>query len=435
MSRLQERCPDVSVQEVAASEPAASYSLKTPHLELVSTSPDLNPSHDVEPRLLPETSDRPIQAEAYTKFESNTARDDAILAVVEKYKHHPQAERIALRYRIMKGAPSAEAEDDPEDIEERYMREIRQYKLLTPADEVELFSHVETGLALYQELDGNLEDVSPDQERTFIKLAAAHKIAYTSNLRLAVSIARSYDSYKMLPFLDLVQEGNLGLAVAVRRFDISKGYKFSTYATPWIRQHITRAIADKGRAIRLPKNIHERWSAMRGHALRLEDELSHKPTAEEIAAAARMELSEVEKLQRIGARYLLSLNMEVGEDEDELGDLLADSNTIDAEIEKFSNEEEISEIFQHSSLDIRDLVILSLRHGVYVKSLARASVNTAQGKKRYTEIIKQMTTAKGLTQAVVGKIFELSSDRISDIEAAALKQLQKDVRALRRRAS
>jgi RNA polymerase primary sigma factor len=182
-----------------------------------------------------------------------------------------------------------------------YLNEIGKVRLLTAAEEVELAMQIEAG--------------SEPARRHLIE----------ANLRLVVSVARRYTS-SGLPLLDLVQEGNIGLMRAVEKFDYRRGFKFSTYATWWIRQAISRAVADKARTIRLPVHVGERHSQLLRITRTLTQELGREPTEEEVAAAAGLKVEQVRTL-RTAAREPVSLDLPIGdEDGGRLGDLVEDAN-------------------------------------------------------------------------------------------------------------
>jgi RNA polymerase primary sigma factor len=181
-----------------------------------------------------------------------------------------------------------------------FLNEIGRYPLLTAADEVALAKRVERGDA------------------------AAKEQMINSNLRLVVHVAKRYRGHGV-PFGDLIQDGVIGLNRAVEKFDYRKGFKFSTYATWWIRQAVQRSIAGQSRTIRVPTHVHERRQTLQRHARKLEPELGRPATHEELAKASGLALKHVEEALSV-AEARASLNTPVGEDDGELGDLFADEN-------------------------------------------------------------------------------------------------------------
>ena len=260
--------------------------------------------------------------------------------------------------------------DDPVRM---YLKEIGKVPLLTPEEEVDLATRMADG------------DEVAKQRMT------------EANLRLVVSIAKRYVGRGML-FLDLIQEGNLGLIKAVEKFDYTKGYKFSTYATWWIRQAITRAIADQARTIRIPVHMVETINKTIRVSRQLLQELGHDPTAEEIAEEMDMPVDKVRDILKI-AQEPVSLETPIGEEEDShLGDFIPDEDASEpAEAASFSLlREQLEEVLD--TLAPREKKVLELRFGI------------VDGRTRTLE--------------EVGKEFNVTRERIRQIEAKALRKLR-----------
>ncbi|MCR4869171.1 MAG: RNA polymerase sigma factor RpoD [Lachnospiraceae bacterium] len=260
-----------------------------------------------------------------------------------------------------------------EDPVRMYLKEIGKVPLLTADEEIELAKRMEEG----------------DQE-------AKKKLA-EANLRLVVSIAKRYVGRGML-FLDLIQEGNLGLIKAVEKFDYSKGYKFSTYATWWIRQAITRAIADQARTIRIPVHMVETINKLIRVSRQLLQELGREPTPEEIAKEMDMPVERVREILKI-SQEPVSLETPIGEEEDShLGDFIQDDNVpVPADAATFTLlKEQLSEVL--STLTEREQKVLILRFG--------------------------LEDGRGRTLEEVGKEFNVTRERIRQIEAKALRKLR-----------
>ncbi len=254
-----------------------------------------------------------------------------------------------------------------------YLKEIGKISLLSLEEELELSHRVVEG----------------DED-------AKRKLA-ESNLRLVVSIAKRYVGRGML-FLDLIQEGNIGLMKAVDKFDSSKGYKFSTYATWWIRQAITRAIADQARTIRVPVHMVETINRMTRHQRQLTLELNREPTEEEIAERMKIPVEKVREIMKI-SQDPVSLDTPIGEEEDShLGDFIPDERSMSPE-EYATNEilkDEISTVLM--TLTDREEQVLKLRFGL-IDGTCR-------------------------TLEEVGQIFGVTRERIRQIEAKALRKLR-----------
>ena len=263
--------------------------------------------------------------------------------------------------------------DDPVKV---YLKEIGRVPLLTPDEETELALKIQAG--------------GPDGEKAKQRLSEA-------NLRLVVSIAKRYVGRGM-QFLDLIQEGNLGLIKAVEKFDHTKGFKFSTYATWWIRQAITRAIADQARTIRIPVHMVETINKVKKVSSQLLHEYGHDPSAEEIAERLEMPVDKVREIMRV-AQEPVSLETPIGEEEDShLGDFIPDDDApVPAEAASQTLlKEQLADVLK--TLTPREEKVLRLRFGL------------EDGRPRTLE--------------EVGKEFNVTRERIRQIEAKALRKLR-----------
>ena len=293
------------------------------------------------------------------------------------------------------------ADRDDEDLVRLYLTDIGQYPLLTKDDEVRLSQLIEDGARAALELEADGRSVSAARKRELRRSVRAGEDAersfVQSNLRLVVSIAKKYQA-SGLPLLDLVQEGNLGLMHAVEKFDWRKGFKFSTYATWWIRQAITRGIANTGRTIRLPVHAGDTLSRLQKARVRLESELGRPATLAELAVDLDLTVAQVTETMRYSAETL-SLSSPLREDGDaELGDLVADPNAespFDAAAVSLLPAE-IGRLL--SPLDDREREILKLRFG--------------------------LDCGEARTLEEVGEHFNLTRERIRQIEARAMSKLR-----------
>ena len=291
--------------------------------------------------------------------------------------------------------------DDPVRM---YLKEIGKVNLLSSDEEIELAQAMDAGNAAkaqLEELQSAGEEI-PAEVRAELDKAikrgerAKQRLA-EANLRLVVSIAKRYVGRGM-QFLDLIQEGNLGLIKAVEKFDYTKGYKFSTYATWWFRQAITRAIADQARTIRIPVHMVETINKVIRVSRQLLQELGHDPTPEEIAEEMSMPVERVREILKI-AQEPVSLETPIGEEEDShLGDFIADEDASEpAEAASFTLlKEQLVEVL--STLTPREEKVLKLRFGI------------EDGRTRTLE--------------EVGKEFNVTRERIRQIEAKALRKLR-----------
>ena len=296
--------------------------------------------------------------------------------------------------------------DDPVRM---YLKEIGKVNLLSPDEEIQLAQDMGAGDAAEEQwaeiekmrANGEEYALSPEEEAAIKKAikrgkAAKQRLA-EANLRLVVSIAKRYVGRGML-FLDLIQEGNLGLIKAVEKFDYTKGYKFSTYATWWIRQAITRAIADQARTIRIPVHMVETINKVIRVSRQLLQELGHDPTPEEIAAEMNMPVDKVREILKI-AQEPVSLETPIGEEEDShLGDFIPDEDASEpSEAASFTLlKEQLVDVL--GTLTPREEKVLKLRFGI------------EDGRTRTLE--------------EVGKEFNVTRERIRQIEAKALRKLR-----------
>ena len=292
-----------------------------------------------------------------------------------------------------------------------YLREIGQIDLLNTIQEIDLSRQVQDGLLADQKLKAHENGKLSLSEKEIEKCKEtvetgyqARDILIESNLRLVVSIAKRYLGRGM-QFQDLIQEGNMGLMKAVNKFDPQKGFKFSTYATWWIKQAITRAIADQARTIRVPVHMVETINKLVRTQRKLTQELHREPTSEELAAELKMSVEKVQNIQKI-AQEPVSMETPVGEEDDStLGDFIHDSDTLNP-LDYTINEayrEEIDTVLK--TLTPREEMVLRLRFGL------------ADGKPHTLE--------------EVGKEFHVTRERIRQIEAKAIRRLRHPTRQKR----
>jgi RNA polymerase primary sigma factor len=257
----------------------------------------------------------------------------------------------------------------PSDVDDLrlYLEAAGAEPLLTKEEEVELAMAIEHGKEAEQKLASGR--IRTERTRQRLKDAvrrarAARRRFILANLRLVVSIAKKYQG-QGLPLLDLIQEGNIGLMRGVELFDWRRGFKFSTYATWWIRQAITRAIADRGRQIRIPVHVHERIRKIRQTRERLAQRIGREPTPEEVAKATGLDVEQIEQLDAASRQEPRSLQEPVGDEDTELGDLISeveDESPLDA-VEEGLLREEIAGIVQ-AALEPLERDVVALRYGL-----------------------------------------------------------------------
>ena len=282
-----------------------------------------------------------------------------------------------------------------------YLKEICKVNLLTPEEELSLAKRMADGETAKEQLEEIGEEIDEDTKKQIDLLIAdgekAKKSLAEANLRLVVSIAKRYVGRGML-FLDLIQEGNLGLIKAVDKFDYTKGYKFSTYATWWIRQAITRAIADQARTIRIPVHMVETINKLVRVSRQLVQELGREPTPEELAKELNMPVDKVREISKI-SQEPVSLETPIGEEEDShLGDFIPDEDApAPSEAASFVLlKEQLGAVLE--TLSEREAKVLRLRFG--------------------------LDDGRARTLEEVGKEFDVTRERIRQIEAKALRKLR-----------
>ncbi|WP_086822829.1 sigma-70 family RNA polymerase sigma factor [Allokutzneria sp. NRRL B-24872] len=303
-----------------------------------------------------------------------------------------------------------DAQGPAADLVRVYLNGIGKTALLTAADEVELAKRIEAGVFAQHMLE-TAKSLAPQRKADLKALIRdghrAKNHLLEANLRLVVSLAKRYTGRGM-PLLDLIQEGNLGLIRAVEKFDYTKGFKFSTYATWWIRQAITRGMADQGRTIRLPVHLVEQVNKLARIKRDLHQQLGREATHEELAAESGLPQGKISDLLD-HARDPVSLDMPVGTEEDApLGDFIEDSDATDAESAVISTllQADLRRVL--STLDDREQHVIRLRYGL----------DDGQPK----------------TLDQIGRLFGLSRERVRQIEREVMSKLRQGERAEKLRA-
>ncbi|MBA2729666.1 MAG: sigma-70 family RNA polymerase sigma factor [Euzebyaceae bacterium] len=292
----------------------------------------------------------------------------------------------------------------PEDLLDLYFSELGKVRLLTAADEVRLAKTIEAGREAQDKLDAGATGDQDELERLAREGQMAFDHFVAANLRLVVSVAAQFSKRSTLDLGELIQEGNLGLLRAVEKFDWRRGYKFSTYATWWIRQAIQRGVAGSERTIRLPVALHDALVKVRAASARLESETGREPTIDELAKATRLTPAKVERALE-GDHSMTSLDRPVGYDSDasDLGEFVAIAD--DAPAEEVVERQFVEGLFQlaRDHLDDRSWYVLQRRYG--------------------------LDGEQALTLDALGRELGLSRESVRKIENQALSRLQQELGA------
>ncbi len=328
------------------------------------------------------------------------AQDEDSASFEEEDEDEEDGEDEEFRARARPKKPTKLSEISTEDSISLYLKEMALVPLLTAEQEVTLARQYEEGREAQKKLEEN-GDLSEEEKQRLYELVDQGEVARShmiqANTRLVVSIAKRYTG-QGVPFLDLIQEGNLGLIKAVEKFEYQRGHRFSTYATWWIRQAITRALADQGRVIRLPVHLSDRIRKVYKVAQQLEQDWGRQPTAEEIADEIDLPPHKVQWMLKVSQRPL-SLEKPVGEEEDsELGSFIPDEESPSPSDSAYQNllQDKMEEVL--STLTPRQARILRLRFGLH--------------------------DGRNYTLQEVGEKFDLTRERIRQIEHEALDRLR-----------
>ncbi len=342
------------------------------------------------------------------EVEEDVEQLDQVYAMLEVSGIAVRAEAEAVE-SVIEAVVEVEGPDldgiDSDDTISLYLREVSRIALLTADQEVDLSQRIERGVLAKDALVSE-ERLHANQRQELERVAAdgeaARQHLVRANSRLVIAMAKKYMN-QGVPFLDLIQEGNLGLMKAADKFDWRRGHKFSTYATWWVRQAITRALADQGRTIRVPVHMSDRIRRVYQTSRRLEQELGREPTLAEIAAEIGLTARKVERTIEI-ARRPLSLEKPVGEDQDsELGEFVEDEG--------------------------QDHPAEAAAHELLREDIERVLMSLSQREARVLELRYGLADGHAYTLKEVGEKFGLTRERIRQIENEALARLREPHRA------
>ncbi|SNR79435.1 RNA polymerase primary sigma factor [Actinacidiphila glaucinigra] len=386
----------VTVPAARVSEPVAALTVEVAPVHIQTLRPPAAPADDLLERV-PEQNHAAVHPEE-PAGEPDEAEAQARAEAAAEAGSDPDPESDPDPGPVRRAAD--EVAGPSADLFRQYLREIGRIPLLTAEEEVELARRVEAGLFAEEKLNGTQDPdsrLAVDLDRLVVLGRMAKRRLIEANLRLVVSVAKRYVG-RGLTMLDLVQEGNLGLIRAVEKFDYARGYKFSTYATWWIRQAMSRALADQARTIRVPVHVVELINRVVRVQRRLLQERGYEPTTEEVGAHLEISPERVSEVLRL-AQEPVSLHAPVGEEEDvALGDLIEDGDAA-SPVESASFlllREHLEAVL--STLGERERKVVQLRYGL------------ADGRPRTLEEI--------------GRIFGVTRERIRQIESKTLNKLR-----------
>jgi RNA polymerase primary sigma factor len=362
--------------------------------DILKAVPDLDDHPDELGEIVRTIEDAGISYEEISEQDENDFQEES-----EKETENPPLNSI---FNNTRSDTASSIEDlDTRDMIGMYLREASKVPLLNAEEEIELARRVEMGRMAQQELTrGNISASRIEDLRKMIEEGwAARDHLIRANARLVISVAKKYMN-RGLPFLDLIQEGNIGLMRAIKKYDYHRGYKFSTYATWWIRQAITRALSDHSRTIRLPAYIGDQANKMLREQHRLQQKLGRYPSTEELAQALNVPPAKVEQMMKV-VRPPVSLQEPVGDgdDDDRLDDFIEDQEALDPEEEALQRvlSGELQRVLD--ALPPRELRVLQLRFG--------------------------LNSGQALTLKEVGDKMGITRERARQLEAQALNHLRR----------
>ncbi len=355
----------------------------------------------------------------YEKDAGIHERDLPFVRLLHLYGNHPSV--IKEVEELKKGT----ATTDSTESASHYLMEMGQYGLIDFEELKLLFKSLDQAIDLLKSLDST-SGISPDDEQVLIDGTIAHRTIYLSNLRLVVHVAKQYPGKGAMTFQDLVQEGNIGLFKAISRFEVERGNQFSTYAINWVRQSITRAIADKNRAIRIPAHRHEQYRQL----LNIKTKLGGNPTTKELSDAMGIKQYDIMLLQCFGPDNIASLDEPIAEGGiTYLDTITADrlSEPPDSAIGQIADRDLINKMLADPDLNLTDheKIVLCLRYAIPIEAFEGVVFDIPHhGKLSYSDIMSRFSSADGLILEELGELFGLTADRVRQIEHKAMNKIR-----------
>lgn len=364
----------------------------------------------------------PDEVDEDKELSENQTRFLALADIVNHFKSHPEVKR-ALRRKMSTQRLNGRGVDH---ILGAHVRMSGVYDLLNADDEQLLFRSIQEGILLYGELE-RLDNLTDDQEQTFIEATVAQQTMLLANMRLAINVSKPYWKTIGIEDVDIIQEANLGLIRAIALFDHMKGFKFSTYAVNWISSAARRAVSDKSRLIRLPVHRHDLYL----RTIRIVKQATVKSTTgeltrEEIEAVTGMAFDDYAELVRQGVSHISSLDAPIDTNGSLLGDFMA-GNQLPIEEIAWRNERKtmLGNLLADSKLNVNQRFIIGLRSGLEPQYFPGLEVIKKDGTVvTYEEAARLMPTTDGLTLDDIGNLMQLTRERVRQIEVKAFAALR-----------
>jgi len=318
---------------------------------------------DLGPEIAPDPSFKQIEKPIFTKFESTKAREAAFIEIIGKYRNTPEVSRLIPKI----------------DIDDSYS--------LSSTQVYDLYQKIENGLSIYQMTD-TIENVSTQNKNAFIDLTIAHEMVLLCNYKLVVYFAEQFESKTSVPLVDLIQEGNIGLCRAARTFDLTLGYKFSTYASWWIKQAIRVAVKNEKFKIRVPINVQSDIYQVDSMLDDFKVDIGRIPSTIEAERYTGMTMAKIDELKQLKSRKTQSLDDLIGPYDFNLADIIPGSGFIDTNglIDSMIDKDEVTYLI--SRMTDQEKLFLSLRYDYPIDSLNGIIFDTPWGKMEYRQIME-----------------------------------------------
>ena len=354
-------------------------------------------------------------------------RDHAISSIVNTYKSHPQVRRAVESQKTSQYTPSIYRDEIG-----NYLGEAGSYRLLAAEEEQELFTQIDRGYQCYEML-GETEEAGEEFEQAFIDAAAAHQRIYMANLRLVYARTKSYiDKPKSggVEPEDYLYEAQEGLLTAISRFDVSRGYKFSTFATPWIQQKAIRLSANHTRAVRISEKKHWAYVNAKQQVADRQNEVGRELTPAEIEQETDLSYDAYKELMQIGSQVMVSLDAKLpnsDEDDDWLMSMYTQYEHVEQDVLEQEASRELRKLLDDADMKGRDRLALGLRYGLDPEIIGDIEVGLKDEseKKSYREFYAQIKGNKGANMSGLARELGLAPNSLGNLMTKTIKDLRK----------